>query len=280
MIVSSPTQRAVLGKRPGASAYFLGGYDPSAAAFFAKGVSLGEAPLSTPIKNAVNDLIVSQKSNDLWTRQVAQYLFVGETPVWHSLNVKDPETFQITWHGAVTHDANGPSGDGSTGYGDTGVNVNTLTLSNVAYFSYNRSANPAAGGCALGAFSGVQGILAFDYSSGAPGTVTGDVNNLGDGRMTALSFYDKLIVATRRSLSDAELYRDGVSLVTDALTVTATSFNSTMLVLARNLATGSPTSFLNGGISFSGISTGLTDTEVNNLNTIVNTFQTALGRQV
>jgi len=98
--------------------------------------------------------------------------------------------------------------------------------------------------------------------------------------LVAASANDKLIVTTRRSASDAELYRDGSSLATKSGAVTASSFNVNLFVLARSLMGGPPTQFMNAGISISSVASGLTGVEVTALTNAVNAFQTALGRNV
>lgn len=115
-------------------------FDPSALAFFAKGVALGQAPLSPTIKSAVNGLVTGLKAAGLWRGPLIMPL-VGGTATWHSLNLIDPETFQATWSGTVTHNANGITGDGTTGYGSVDGAVfayGSQTTNNFTAASYVR----------------------------------------------------------------------------------------------------------------------------------------------
>lgn len=75
------------------------------------------------IINAVNNLVISLKSEALWEKIKAFYPFVGGTSLTTKFNLKNPldtdEAFRITWNGTINFDSSGVKGDGSTGYGDT-----------------------------------------------------------------------------------------------------------------------------------------------------------------
>lgn len=272
MILASPTQRAVLGRRFGANAYFLGGYDPAAAAFFAKGVSLGEAPLSASIKNAVNDLIVYEKANGLWTPQVAQYPFVGGTAVWHSLNLNDPETFRITWNGTVTHNSAGATGNASDGYGDTNLKISdVLTASSFGVTDY------------VSAIGSSNHTFIFDFD----GSVNCGIEINGDGGFTngdANFPTTRMVVATasigmhtvsRTAANAASLYDNGVSVATAATGVG--SFSTADLMMFQ---LGTSGTFSGETRSFSAVHSGLSSTLAALFYTGVQAFQTSLGRQV
>lgn len=247
----------------------VGGYDPDAQAFFTA------AGITSPTqKNAVNQLVIDLKAASIWTKILAIYPYVGGSASSNSFNLKNTAQFQITWSGAVTHNAIGITGDGATGFGDTGINVNTLTLASVHLSTYNQSAVVTQ--TAIGAFSVVDGILDLDYNGS---TIFGDVNNLSSGRVAAAAPFDGFVCTTRRTLSDAEIYRNGISLGNKGDAVVASSFNANLFVLARNNA-GITASFYAGGISVSSVGTGLTTVDVVAFNSAVQTYQTSLGRNV
>jgi len=70
-------------------------------------------------------LVLNAKARGWWTNCDAIYPFVGATAAAHALNLKSTN-YSILWHGAITHDANGITGDGLTGYGDTRFNPRTV----------------------------------------------------------------------------------------------------------------------------------------------------------
>jgi hypothetical protein len=51
------------------------------------------------------------------------YPFVGGTAVAHGFNLADPASGRINWVGTVTHNANGITGDGVSGQGNTGLTM-------------------------------------------------------------------------------------------------------------------------------------------------------------
>lgn len=98
-----------------------GGFDPDALNYLTVSGNLGDAT----IEAAINDLVLGLKADSLWSSIVALYPFAGGTDVKHSYNLKDPALHQITWNGAVTHNANGIQSAG--GYGDTNVSGTEIT---------------------------------------------------------------------------------------------------------------------------------------------------------
>lgn len=98
----------------------LDGYDPVVSRFVRSGLALSAAPIQTGRLNALNIMVKALKQFLLFDKFTAFYPIVGGLASWHSLNLINPSTFQITWNGTVTHNANGVTSDGSTGYGDTG----------------------------------------------------------------------------------------------------------------------------------------------------------------
>ena len=103
--------------------------DPDGAAF------ITAAGLTDPTQiSAVCTLVTSLKSASLWTGMDAIYPFVGGNALAHSFNLRNPAKYQITWVGGVTHDSNGITGDGATGYGDTGFNPSTAGGNWIAKF--------------------------------------------------------------------------------------------------------------------------------------------------
>lgn len=96
-----------------------GGLDPDALDYLTVSGNLGDATIET----AINDLVLNLKADSIWDKIVSLYPFAGGTAAKHSYNLKDPLSHQITWVGAVTHNANGIQSTG--GYGDTNTNGQT-----------------------------------------------------------------------------------------------------------------------------------------------------------
>jgi hypothetical protein len=61
-------------------------------------------------------------------KMTAVYPIVGGTETTHSYNFADTSLYKITFNGTITHDGTGMLSNGSTGYGNTGIKANALTV--------------------------------------------------------------------------------------------------------------------------------------------------------
>ena len=79
--------------------------------------------LTASEETAIHNLVAGLKANGTWTKYHAIYPFIGGTAAEHKWNLKDPQdtdaAYRLQYTGTITHDANGMTGDGSTGYADT-----------------------------------------------------------------------------------------------------------------------------------------------------------------
>jgi hypothetical protein len=117
-----------------------GQYDVAALAFFsAAGITIDTQ------KNAVNYLVTQLKGAGLWSKFTALYPIVGGNATAHSYNLKDTARFKITWVNSPTHSSTGVLYNGTTQYGDTGINAATyLTINSTAISAYSRTTGAAA----------------------------------------------------------------------------------------------------------------------------------------
>lgn len=262
-----------------------GSFDADAQAFFtATGIT------DDTQKNAIDALVVGLKADGLWTKMHAIYPFVGGTASTHKYNLKNPAdtdaAYRLIFAGTVTHNANGITPNGTTGYADTKFNPsNTGHLASLGSSSlgfYSKTQNNGGGGAGtfanIGAYNDSAGTKAFWIAS----AWAADLVQSQIGTSVVLNTTDAdtqaFFVATRRSTTDAELYLDGTSANTNVSTETLTAPNLTVFIGALNY-NGGASFFAPHNLAFAFIGDGITDGEVTNLNTRVVTFQTALGRQ-
>ena len=100
--------------------------DPDAQTYFRQLAKNG-CPATTPFKRAVVNYVVAEKGAGNWGSQDFAYITMFGQCV-AGTNLAQPALYKITWNGACTFTGpTGLSGDGSTCYGDTGVNQNALT---------------------------------------------------------------------------------------------------------------------------------------------------------
>jgi hypothetical protein len=228
----------------------------------------------TPTVNAVCTLTGSLKSAGLWTLMDAIYPFVGGTSASNSFNLKNPAAYRITWGGSVAFSSSGITGDGASGYGNTGFNPATggnysLTSASIGVFSQT---NNLEGAAVIGIVGPPNATILF---YGGQEKFNG---------LNSTAYTQSAVMATTKGFTAISLIPGPTltSYQTDGgggpyTQQTATLPNGNLFVLAENSA-GTPTSFTSKTLSFAFIGGGLTGTQVTALQTAVTTFNTALGR--
>ncbi len=253
-----------------------GGYDTDAQAFItAAGIT------DNTQKTAINTLVLDLKSNSLWTKMLAVYPLVGGTATSHKWNLKDPRdldaAFRLTYTaGTQTHNSNGMQGDG-VGYVSTNIspashlsindmhvscyvsNLNSQTALAVDICSYRIPTNVY-----LGLYK--NGTSVFSHLPG----------NMSNGRLSAApSSHLGFFCSTRTSSTSHKIYRNGVSIAS------ASTAPTNILEVDPIYLLGLPYGYRSTKVypSFTA-GLGLSDTDASNLYTIMQAFQTTLGRQV
>lgn len=246
-------------------------FDPSASAFFSRAGITDQTQ-----KDAVNQLVIDLKAAALWTKMVALYPYVGGTSETHSHNLIS-SSFQITWNGTVTHNANGITGNGTTGFGDTGCKPSDLGV-NGGCSSYVRVIPAGDSNYSISCGDGagrVYGILL---------NVTAATRQCAYGEDFVFAFSSTAVTAglysdNRIASADLQLYFNGSSLVTQTFASVISAASVNFYVLAQN-NNGTAAFFSEENNSLSALHQGLTAAENSALYTAVQAFQTALGRSV
>lgn len=230
-------------------------------------------------KDAINTLVLDLKGYSIWTKFKALYPFVGGSATAHKYNLKDPRdldaAFRIVWGGGVTHNSNGVTGNGTNAYGDTKLIPSTQIASSgsFSFGIYNRtlgSENKIQIGCAE-TFSNYMFVRYSDTNTyvvfGSQSTSGVATNSQG------------LFTANRRSTNATytEVYRNGTRFI-NQVKDTGLSTNSLSVLATHNSSSFGSYSAFNLGFAF--VASGLEQTEVSNLNTAVQKFQTSLSRNV
>lgn len=238
---------------------------------FIDAASITEATQQT----AINNLVVGLKNDGIWDKMKIIYPFVGGTDVTHSYNLKDTTVAQITWTSGVTHTSDGVQGE----YGDTGVTPSALGLgrNDASLGFYTQNGWQLNQSFSLGVFKGSDS-LAFYKAGGAPGTLFIMINNYLTTVSTTMPATQAGFHQASRTLSTEISYKK------DNSTVVNISGNSALppeavYNLWINQANGYSVAY-GGTTSFAYFGLGLTDTQLNNMNTLVTAYQTALSRQV
>jgi len=249
--------------------------------------------------NAVNTLVIGLKADGLWTNMQALYPFVGGTATQHKYNLKDPRdlnvAYRLTFFGGWTHNSNGATGNGINTQADT--NYNGFTYGQLGV--YNRG-----GSAVFGAQYNYQLVPEEDYplygtpqiysvinsNSGYSYFTNTGPQNFGyefQGRINSTGTNLNLgLLSLSGTDSITILYRNGIQ------NVAATPYENTSP--APNIWLGSCNAEFSGWsyapdlriygdsqLAFGFITTSnLNSNQNTNLYNRVQTFQTALSRQV
>jgi len=232
---------------------------------------------ATTQQSAINTLVVSLKSNSLWTKFSIIYPFVGGTATTHMYNLKDPRNldaaFRLSFLGGWTHSVNGATPNGSNGTANTFLNPSiSLSLNSTSVSIYSRT-DINAQQCDIGLFDASNQLLTFTRISGNHSTRIHTANFGGDtgGISDSLGMF----ISTRTASNIQKTFKNGVLVVNG--TTSSSGITNRNLYLSRTNGTGN---FSTRQLAFVSVGRGLSDSESTNFNTIVQTFQTSLSRQV
>lgn len=233
---------------------------------------------------AIQYLVVQLKAKGLWNKMRVIYPFVGGNATSHRYNLKNPAlttaAFAITFTGGWTHSANGIQGNGTTNVGNTNFNprshLTSATSTSHGIYVRNNVTGIYAG-CNNSALGAAQNYLIISRNSSTIYTLTINSESTTFGTMTTASAAG-FNVFNRTSSTNIRGYQNGSKLLdtTQALT-NSPSFN--YYIGCRNNA-GSAGNYTTAEIAFHYIGDTLTDNEVSDMYTIIQQYQTILGRQV
>jgi len=251
--------------------------DPDAFAFLSA-TNLLEDPIIEP---AIDSLVLDLKTAGIWTKMKAIYPFVGGTATTHKYNLKDPQdtnaAFRLSFSGGWTHSANGALPNGTNAFANTffqpSTNLSNYSVSLGYYSRTNNAANTTVDIGSLSAGNFMHMHLRY----------TGDIwyallqQTIVD--QVANSDSSGFFVGNRNSDSQKKHFRNGANLGTITTLVSATLSTQNIYLGALNNS-GSASNFSSKQTAFASIGDGLTDPEASAFYTAVQTFQTALSRQV
>jgi hypothetical protein len=263
--------------------------DPDAQAF------ITAAGITDPTQqSAINTLVIGMKANNVWTNMKAIYPFVGGTASTHKWNLKDPRdldaAYRLQFFGGITHSSNGALPNGTNGYANTFLNP-SIVLSNDSihastYFRTNFEGTRKEFGCSY-----VYGDGDSFYTLGehkiqpTPGNTSYTNGGVSQGFITnpGITLAGNFIMSRTNNGSVNALKNNTAS---GSYSGASGNVNQDIYLMAANLVfTPDSISFyseLTGKqqIAFATIGQGLTNTESLNLANLIQSFQTALSRQV
>lgn len=263
-------------------------FDPDAQAFITA-ASITNFTQQT----AINSLVLGLKSNGLWTKMNAVYPFVGGTASTHKWNLKDPRdlnaAYRLVFAGGWTHSSTGATPNGVNAYANTYLVPSVvLNYASLSYYSRTNTAEIGTGdtnGIVVGVRSdNITANNALNLRIKSNPTNNNDFfySRTGSSVNHSVRVVDSNglgLFSGALDASTSKLYRNGVNLTGTVSTFVRNTPDLSIYIGALN----------NKGVSgeyslkesaFAHIGDTLDATEMANLYTVVQAFQTTLGRQV
>jgi len=275
------------------TAVFPQTFHPNVASFLAQ-LSANSFNATRAQADALNNLVWSMVGLGIWSKMKIVYPFLGGTAATHKFNLVNPQdtdaAFRLVFTGGWTHSSNGAKGDGSTAWADTFLTPSvSLTTSSGHISYYSRLQSQETNNFEWGVQNNPQTTIvgmAIARTTPAPGTSSfrfGPTSSTANSSPTInLASSQGLFLGNQNGsgINDRNLYRNGVKGVT-GLGAGSTALPAFKLSLnALNVTNTSKSFYSPKQCAFFSVGDGLTDLEVQNFYTIVQAYQTALGRQV
>lgn len=225
-------------------------------------------------KQAINTAFVSLKSASIYTKLQKWFPVLGGTDVTHAIDAIALGS-DISFVGSPTQNANGIVLNGTTQYVNASFTMGDFTSFKTSNHLMQYHINNA------GTFGyGVIQTSSRIWNHSTVSNLTADNVLAGVARITvANTAINGMMVTSRTSTTDHKVYTNGVLKGTATGDVTGSTIATTQNIFfgAYNNS-GTTASYLNGTIQNMSIGAGLTETDVTNFNTIVQTLNTTLGR--
>jgi hypothetical protein len=248
------------------------GYDADVCAYLDRLAAAGYTP-STAEKGAANTFVTGLKAAGLYTGMVDFGLYMGTTGTTHALSFKN--AFNLTYPSSSTHTTAGALGISLTGI----VPATHLTHHSTAFGFYSQSTgtyNSIDMGADEADISRRLHIFAYTTARGFSEMLS-DHYSYTSGRISGTGTQDGtgFYVSSRTSNNALAIYRNGAQVATSTTTEATLMPTNQMAVGGNYDGTIAPGQ---RRISFWFVSAGLSAAQVATLSTLVNDFQTALGR--
>jgi hypothetical protein len=250
-------------------------------------VSAGGTGITSTVSAATITLFTSLVSNGLYNGMIYMYPFLGGNAAGHKFNALNPldtnGAYRLTFNGGWTHSSSGATPNGTNAWADTyfgPTTLSSLTISAGTMGLY--SGTDAVGGCAIGGGGSGAGnnYWAF-YPRSAGGTMTALAWESTTGAATSVTIPNALggLHFTRSgTTTTCQYYRRGVFV--QSVNVTANAKDSLSIYLGALNQNTTANQYSTNRHQFTYAHTGLTASQITTLDSIIQTYQTSLSRNV
>jgi hypothetical protein len=234
--------------------------------------------LSGTETTAYTNLICGMVTDGTWSLIDALYIFATNSTTTANLNLIST-SFGLTQHGTVTFTADqGYTGDGSTGYFDTGYTPSTaggaLTLNSGSFGLYNLTSSTANTNAVTGGVTDGAGNYLYMQPT-TSGSFFYDVN-AQNFPSTANTQHQGSWIITRTAVNVTQVYRNG-SAFGAAGTGNSNALVTTPIFLLALNNNASPVLYTTDQLSAAYLGAGLNSTNAGLVSSRINAYMTALG---
>jgi hypothetical protein len=224
---------------------------------------------------AINTLVIRMKADGVWTKMKAIYPFVGGSATSHKFNLKDPRdldaAYRLVFNGGWTHTSTGIKGNGTTGYANTYLSTHTLAM-NSGFGYYSRTNSTVGSQADMGA------MWYYPVQSSGVGMSSG-TTYISMNSNDFISFSDTDTRGFYQGYRINTLVKGLKNTTSYSATIAYSAVNAFSLIGARS-EIGAPSLYSVKEFALAYFQENFTDTDASNMYTIVQKFQTTLGRQV
>jgi hypothetical protein len=253
-------------------------FDPDAAAYLSAVVTAG-GTVTSPMSAATNNMFLALKSNGLYTKIDAMYPVLGGTAGSHKFNAINPidtnGAYRLTFTAGWTHNASGMTNSG-TAYADTHYDA-SLVVSGVAdqHISIYTTTQSSRGTQDIGSTDTTAGVIEVGiYTSFGGNSFIPNVKSAGSGYVSysqptqaGIGYF----IATSNGTNVLGT-KNGVLEVNGVQTPAFTDKSHWVGNSNGNQSVGSTS------LIFATFGRQLTSSQMTTLSSIINAFQTSLGR--
>jgi hypothetical protein len=253
-------------------------FDADAAAYLSAVVTAGGTTNPT-ISAATNTLYTSLKAAGIYSQLTAFYPTIGGTQSSHQVEGKTPGgAYNLTFNGTWSHTSAGMKPVSSSPYATTNLNpfavyggTNIMSMG-----VYTTETNLTGDRYHLGAYTDGNNFISLGGRSGSLATFNANTTTF---TINSVESYGFLTLSSNGTIANMNLYRSSFSGNTSNAPEGNLPANLQFYLGALNLANSYyESSFVNQNFAFFG--GYLTPAQITSFQTIVQAFQTSLGRQV